>query len=590
MTQTSRRSNGTRLGPALDAALAESVRMWARGGMVRRVWAKDAEVWTGCDESRWLGWLDVAPAKGSLEALAALTREVGAAGFTDALLLGMGGSSAGPEVLSRVLGPVAGAPVLHVLDSTDPAQIRRTESRIDLTRTLYIVSSKSGTTLEPTILTEYFLDRVRRRVGAEEAGSRFVAVTDPGSALEAIARAARFRQVWHGTPTIGGRFSALSNFGLVPAAICGLDVPSLLDRALEMAGRCGPSEPPDTNPGAWLGLALGTAARQGRDKVTLVLSPPVRDLGSWLEQLLAESIGKAGQGLMPVADEEVGPPSVYGDDRFFVYLRLEAEPDRAQDEAMARLADAGHPVVELALRDRLDIGAEFFRWELATAVCGAVLGVNPFDQPDVEASKVATRVLTSAYELAGAFPAETPLVHTAAMTLYADVRNAETLRGAAGTPVAVESLLAAHVARLAPGDYFAVLAYVDRSETHRRVLQRLRHAVRDARGVATCVGFGPRFLHSTGQAFKGGGGAGVFLQVTCDDAADLAIPARGYTFGVVQTAQALGDMQVLASRGRRALRVHLGSDATDGLERLTDFVQTVLAVPRDRPASYRDPS
>ena len=260
--------DGMRLGPALDAALAESIRAWARSGMVRRLWAKDAGVWTGGDEARWLGWLDVATVEAPLEALAALTREVGAAGLTDVLLLGMGGSSLCPEVLSRVLGPVAGAPVLHVLDSTDPAQIRRMESRLDLSRTLCIVSSKSGTTLEPTILTEYFLDRVRQRVGAEEAGSRFVAVTDPGSVLEVIARAAQFRQVWHGVPAVGGRFSALSNFGLVPAAVCGLDVPALLVRARAMAGRCGPAEPPDRNPGVRLGLALGAAAGQGHDKVT----------------------------------------------------------------------------------------------------------------------------------------------------------------------------------------------------------------------------------------------------------------------------------------------------------------------------------
>ena len=567
-----------RLGPALDAALAESVRAWAGSGMVRRLWAKDACVWTGGDEAAWLGWLDVATTEAPLEALA---REVGATGLTDVLLLGMGGSSLCPEMLSQVLGPAAGAPVLHVIDSTDPAQIRRMESRLDLSRTLCIVSSKSGTTLESTILTEYFLDRVRQRVGAAEAGSRFVAVTDPGSALEVIAHAEQFRQVWHGVPDIGGRFSALSNFGLVPAAVCGLDVPALLVRARAMAGRCGAAEPPDRNPGVRLGLALGAAAGQGRDKVTLVLSPPVRALGSWVEQLLAESTGKAGRGLIPVTDEEVGPPSVYGDDRFFVYLRLEAEPDRAQDVAMARLADAGHPVVELALRDRLDIGAEFFRWEIATAVCGAVLGINPFDQPDVEASKVATRELTAAYESVGAFPVETPMAHTEGMTLYADARNTEVLRAVAGTPVGVEPLLSAHVARLAPGDYFAVLAYVDRSETHRRVLKRLRHAVRDARGVATCVGFGPRFLHSTGQAFKGGAATGVFLQVTCDNAADLPIPGRGYTFGVVQAAQALGDLQVLAARGRRALRVHLGSDVTAGLERLTNMVQASLGSGRE---------
>ena len=564
------------LGPELDAALAESVRVWARSGLVRRLWAKDAGVWTGGDEASWLGWLDVVTAQAPLDALSTLAREVGAAGLTDVLLLGMGGSSLCTEVLSRVLGPVAGAPTLHVLDSTDPAQIRRAESRLDLSRTLCIVSSKSGTTLESTILTEYFLDRVRRRVGVEEAGSRFVAITDPGSALETAAHAARFRQVWHGVPAIGGRFSALSNFGLVPAAVCGLDVPALLARARAMARRCGPAESSDRNPGVRLGLALGLAARQGRDKVTLVLSPAIHDLGSWLEQLLAESTGKTGQGLIPVTGEEIGPPSVYGDDRFFVYLRLEAEPHPGQDLAVARLVDAGHPVVELSLRDRLDIGAEFFRWEIATAVCGAVLGVNPFDQPDVEASKVATRELTAAYESAGAFPVETPLARTEGMTLYADARNTETLRAAAGTDAGVEPLLSAHLARLGPGDYFAVLVYVDRSEPHRRVLQRLRHAVRDARGVATCVGFGPRFLHSTGQAFKGGPVTGVFLQVTCDDAADLPIPGRGLTFGVVKAAQALGDLQVLAARGRRALRVHLGADVTAGLEWLTELVEAAV--------------
>ena len=566
-----------RLGPRLDAALAESIRALAQSGMVRRLWAKDAGVWTGGDEDQWLGWLDVVTAKAPLEALAALARDVGAAGLTDVLLLGMGGSSVCPEVLSRVLGPVDGAPVLHVLDSTDPAQIRRMESRLDLSRTLCIVSSKSGTTLEPTILTEYFLDRIRRRIGVEEAGSRFVAVTDPGSALEVAAHAARFRQVWLGVPAIGGRFSALSNFGLVPAAVCGLDVSALLARARAMAGRCGPAAPPDRNPGVRLGLALGLAAGQGRDKVTLVLSPVIRDLGSWLEQLLAESLGKTGQGLIPVADEEVGLPSVYGDDRLFVYLRLEADHDPVQDVAVARLADAGHPVVELTLRDRLDVAAEFFRWEIATAVCGAVLGINPFDQPDVEGSKVATRELTAAYEAAGAFPVETPLARTEGMTLYADPRNTDTLRAAAGTDAGVETLLSAHLGRLGPGDYFAVLAYVDRCETHRRVLERLRHAVRDARGVATCVGFGPRFLHSTGQAFKGGAATGLFLQVTSDDAADLPIPGRGYTFGVVKAAQASGDLQVLAARARRALRVHLGGDLTAGLERLTDLVEAGMA-------------
>ncbi len=570
------RLNRMSLGQGLDAALAETTRAWARAGMVRRLWAKDADLWTGGDEARWLGWLDVVATGAPLEALASLARETRAAGLTDVLLLGMGGSSLCSEVLSRILGSGAGAPALRVLDSTDPAQIRRVESQLDLSRTLCIVSSKSGTTLEPTILTEYFLDRIGGQVGAGEAGSRFVAITDPGSTLDAAALTGRFRQVWHGEPTVGGRFSALSNFGLVPAAVCGLDVSALLDRAREMAGRCGPAEPVDRNPGVRLGLVLGLAVGQGRDKVTLVLSPAIRALGSWLEQLLAESTGKVGRGLIPVADEDTRPPAIYGDDRLFVYLRLETEPDLAQDAAVARLAEAGHPVVELSLRDRVDIAGEFFRWEIATAVCGAVLGINPFDQPDVEASKLATRKLTAAYQSTGALPAETPLARTGGITLYADSGNTEAIRAAAGADADVERLLAAHLARVVPGDYFAVLAYVDRSEPNRLVLQRLRHAVRDARGVATCVGFGPRFLHSTGQTFKGGPATGVFMQITCDDAPDLPIPGRGYTFGVVKAAQALGDARVLEARGRRTLRVHLGADVALELERLTGLVRAAL--------------
>ncbi len=566
-----------RLGSGLDAALSEAVRAWARDGTVRRLWAKDASVWTNGDEATWLGWLDLATDRARLDALSALSREVGSAGLTDVLLLGMGGSSLCPEVLSQVLEPVVSAPTLHVLDSTDPAQIRRTESGLNLSRTFCIVSSKSGTTLETTVLTEYFLDRIRQRVGTEKAGSRFIAITDRHSALDTAAHAARFRQVWYGEPEIGGRFSALSNFGLVPAAVCGVDVSRVLGSAAAMARRCGPAQAVDQNPGVQLGLTLGVAASRGRDKVTLVLSRGLRDLGSWLEQLLAESTGKSGRGLIPVADEEVGLPTVYGNDRLFVYLRLDAQSQPEQDVAMAQLTDAGHPVVQLAVPDRIDIGAEFFRWEIAAAVCGAVLGVNPFDQPDVEASKVATRELTADYESAGAFPIETPLARTGEITLFADRGNTEMLLAQAGADAGVESLLSTHLSRLGSGDYFAVLAYVDRSTVNWHMFQTLRQVVRDARRVATCVGFGPRFLHSTGQAFKGGPATGLFLQVTCDDVSDLTIPGRGYTFGVVKTAQALGDLQVLAERGRRALRVHLGGDVAGGLVWLTDMVRAAVS-------------
>ncbi len=541
-----------------------------------RFWAKDASLWTGADESRWLGWLDLVADPPAIDALAELASQIRADGITDLLLLGMGGSSLAPEVLSRVLPASDGAPTLHVLDSTDPAQVWRIGSGLDLSRTACIVSSKSGTTLEPTILTEYFIDQIARLVGPDQVGSRFLAITDPGSTLDTFARARHFRAVWPGVPSVGGRFSALSNFGLVPSALCGLDVGSLLDRARLMAARCGAEVHAGQNPGVRLGLVLGVAAAAGRDKVTLLLSPALAPLGGWLEQLLAESTGKNGLGVIPIVDESLGAPGDYGADRLFVVMRLAGESDPALD-ALKGMAAGGHPVVELGLEDRHDVGAEFVRWEVATAVCGAVLGVNPFDQPDVEASKVATRELSAAYERAGAFPPETPVAVDDGLTLYADADTVEALREGVGPDGGLGELLAAHVGRLREGDYLALLAYLEMSPEHAAVLQRIRHAVRAAYGVATSVGFGPRFLHSTGQAFKGGPDTGVFVQITADDPCDLPIPGRRYTFGAVKTAQALGDLRVLVERRRRAVRVHLGHDVVGGLDRLE---QLMCGMPR----------
>ena len=540
---------------------------------MRRLWDRDAGLWTGADESRWLGWLDLPSAPPDLRLLDALRRVVDTAGFRHLLLLGMGGSSLAPEVLGLTLPGPAGAPVLHVLDSTDPAQIRRVERALNLSHTLCLVSSKSGTTLETMLLTEYVLDRLRKLVGAAEVGAHFLAITDPGSALETMARRLRFRAVLPGVPSVGGRFSALSNFGLAPAALGGLDVRTLVTRAAAMADRCRPEVTADQNPGLRLGLILGVAARQGRDKVTLCLPPAIDSLGSWLEQLLAESTGKAGHGVIPVAGEAVGAPMSYGRDRLFVSLRVASEPDPDQTAAVAALAAAGQPVVELTLADRYDVGAEFVRWQIATAVCGSVLGVHPFDQPDVEASKRVTRDLAAAYESAGALPPETPLAVDDTLAAHADPATATRLHAAAGERAGVSGLVRAHLARLRPGDYFALLAYLDRSPACEAPLQRLREEVRARYRVATSLGFGPRFLHSTGQAFKGGPDSGVFLQVTCDDAADLPVPARGYTFGVIKAAQARGDLQVLVTRRRRVLRVHLGPDVVAGLERLTSLVR-----------------
>lgn len=421
-----------------------------------------------------------------------------------------------------------------------------------------------------------FYARVSELLGGTGAGRHFIAITDPGSTLDREAQALGFRHIFYGVPTIGGRYSALSDFGMVPAAIAGLDVARLLERADEMVHACGACVPVEDNPGVVLGTVLGALGRNGRDKVTLLTSPAIASLGAWLEQLIAESTGKGGKGLIPVAEERVGSPDDYGDDRVFVFLGVNGDDDTSQRAALTRLEQAEHPVVWIALADSYDIGQEFFRWEIATAVAGAVLGINPFDQPDVEASKVATRRLTDEYERAGVLPVEAPLSAEGGVALLADSANAAWLSAKAGESASLVELLRAHLARLGAGDYFALLAYLEMNEAHHEVLQEIRHMVRDSRGVATCLGFGPRFLHSTGQAYKGGPNSGVFVQVTCEDAADLRIPGQAYTFGIVKAAQARGDLQVLAERGRRAVRVHLGTDVGAGLERLRELFAEAL--------------
>ena len=551
---------GEELGTAVDAVLED----WQEGRKARRLWSHDASLWTGADEAGWLGWLGIAEDQiehaDRLEAIATDARE---AGFTHALLLGMGGSSLAPEMLAHIFGPIDGTPELEVLDSTDPAQIRATEERVPLHSTLFIVSSKSGSTLESDILERHFMARLEEAVGAEEAPRRFIAVTDPGSELEHRARDRGFRHISHGVPAIGGRYSALSNFGMLPAAVMGVEVRPLLGRAAEMVHACAPEVPAPDNPGVVLGAVLGVAANYGRDKVTLVVAPPIADLGSWLEQLLAESTGKQGRGLVPVAREPVGPPEVYGEDRLFVQIRLEHAPDPEQDAAVDALAAAGHPVVRLTLRDPYDIGGEIFRWELATAVAGSVIGINPFDQPDVEATKEATLELTSEYERTGTFPTEEPLISEDGLALFADPRN----RAGLADKESLEEALRTHLDRAGTGDYVALLAYVPRTPEHEAALADMRRSIRDRFRVATVDGFGPRFLHSTGQAYKGGPNSGVFLQITCDHPEDLEVPGTGYTFGVVEDAQARGDLKVLEDRGRRAARVHL-ADVESGLETL----------------------
>jgi transaldolase/glucose-6-phosphate isomerase len=564
------------LPPLLQSAVEAAADEWQSRGNLRRLWQRDASLWTGADEAKWLGWLDiVAEQRTNVARLQRLAAELREANFTHAVLLGMGGSSLGAEVFANTFGAQTGWPKLLVVDSTNPADIKATEDAIDLARTLFIVSSKSGTTLEPNILKDYFFARVEDVLGKGKAGAQFIAITDPGSKLESAAKAEGFRHISFGKAEIGGRYSVLSDFGLVPAAVMGVDVERLLGSAAIDVRACGPDDAVRENPGAMLGIVLGVLARETRDKLTIIASPGISDIGAWLEQLVAESTGKQGKGIIPLEGEPLAPPGLYGQDRLFAYLRLDEAPDERQDKAVARLEQAGRPVVRIAISQRYEIGGEFFRWEMATAIAGAILGINPFDQPDVEASKVKTRELMDAYERNGSLPPETPFCEDDGIVLFADEANAAALKQA-GDNMTLAGVLRAHLARVREKDYCALLVYVARNDAHHAQLQSMRTAIRDAKRVATCVGFGPRFLHSTGQDYKGGPNSGVFLQITSEHAVDLQVPGRKYSFGAVVAAQARGDLAVLNERGRRALRVHLSADVKLGLERLDHAIRDAL--------------
>lgn len=571
---TTLNSMSYKLPAPIQTDVSAAIEDWRKEGKIRRLWHADASLWTEADEAKWVGWLGVVDEQ--LKGVAALQNfatDVKKAGFTDVLLLGMGGSSLGPEVFAETFGSKPGFPTLHVLDSTDPAQIKTFENKVDLKKTLFLVSSKSGSTLEPNIYKAYFFERAKEAVGAAEAAKRFVAITDPGSSLEKAARAEGFRAVFHGLPSIGGRYSVLSNFGMVPAVAIGVDPKAFLDSTAEMLRSCAASAPPSENPGVILGAIMGVCQRQGRDKVTVLASPGIADFGAWLEQLLAESTGKIGKGIVPVDAEAIGAPAVYGSDRLFAYIRLASDKDEAQDAAVAALEVAGQPVVRIVVGDTIQLGQEFFRWEMATAVAGSIIGINPFDQPDVEASKIKTRELTSAYEQSGKLPPEQPFFSGDGVELFADPRNEGELKPHATSLIAA---LKAHLGRAKPGDYVGMLAYIERNPAHIAAMQKMRLAVRDTKKLATCLGFGPRFLHSTGQAYKGGPNSGVFLQITCSDPADLPVPGAKYTFNVVKAAQARGDFDVLAERGRRALRVHLASGVESGLKTLAAALEQAL--------------
>lgn len=542
---------------------------WELQNHVPRLWGADSSLWTGADEASWLGWLSVVERQ-LLDAdrFQNVSDGVRQAGFRDVVLVGMGGSSLCPEVLARTFGPAVGHPRLLVLDSTHPERIRSVEDSVRLDETLVVVSSKSGTTLESTLLLDYLLDRFENRAGPDAVSDHIVAITDPGSSLETLGRRRNFRNIFMGIPQIGGRFSALSDYGMIPAALLGIDVAAFLRRAEVMVRACSAGVSAARNPGVALGIVLGVAAREGVDKVTLVLSDAISSFGAWLEQLLAESLGKEGRAVIPVDGEPLAGPEAYGDDRIFVYLRLDSARNEVLDEAMAALEEAGRPVIRIGLADTMDLAQEFFRWEFATAVAGAVMGVNPFDQPDVEATKAATRSLMAAYETSGALPPEVPTCDSPIASVFGGDRRSATL----------EESLRAHIGLAEHGDYVALLAYLEMSGAVCDALERIRSRIRSVKSNAVTVGFGPRFLHSTGQAHKGGPNTGVFFVFTADPGVDVDIPGRSYPFGIVIGAQARGDSDALVERGRRVLRVHLhGDDAVAGLEALDQAFARALS-------------
>jgi len=562
--------------PRVDAALAQVT----RDNVAARVWQKDATLWgaSRADDpayAAWLGWLD-APEQGlaALEEIERFVEEIRAEGFSDAVVLGMGGSSLAPEVLRRSFAARAGYPRLHVLDSTDPANVLAIEGAIELSRTLFIVSSKSGTTTEPNDFCAYFWERVRAS-GVSAPGQQFIAITDPGTPLEALARDRGFRRVFHGDPAIGGRYSALSPFGIVPAALAGIDVRALLERGRAMAASCKPVVEPRQNPGLWLGTTLGTLAQEGCDKITIVCTPSIESFGLWAEQLLAESTGKDGKGLIPIAGEDLGSPAVYGDDRVFVYLRVADDKPTTLDRRIRALRNAGHPVIELAVNDALDLGAEFFRWEFATAVAGAILGINPFDQPNVQESKDNTKRLLEEYARSKRLPELEPVARHGGVALIDPTASAQ------GNGSKRERDLLAHLRafyqQARPGDYLAIMAYLPYDPGIDTALHQRRIELRNALKIATTLGYGPRFLHSTGQLHKGGPNTGLFIQITASPAEDVAVPERSYTFGVLEEAQALGDLEALHRHGRRVIRLHAREDVLAAIDTLSAALEPVEA-------------
>lgn len=557
--------------PSLSGANASDARLekMRTDAFTRRFWAKDATLWSARAEdakgiSGFMGWLGAVDAVLSdRSAIEGLVRGLPKGEFDHVVLMGMGGSSLAPEVFARTFGRQAGWPEMLVLDSTVPAQVAAIEKKVKMDRTLFVVASKSGSTIEPLVFDKYFFDKSKQ-------GARFVAITDPNSKLERESRARNFRAIIHGDPEVGGRYSSLSPFGMTAAALLGVDVKLLLERARRTVQSTGAEVPPADNPGVRLGAFLGEQALAGRDKLTIVSSKSLAAFGGWLEQLVAESTGKLGKGIVPVDGEKLGGAEVYGKDRVFAHLKLRADDDADNEKKLSALEAAGHPVLRVVLEDKLDLVQQMFLWEVATATAGAVLEINPFDQPNVQESKDYTMALLGEFQKNGKLPEipdEVKLFENASVAIYTDQANAKDLSGSTGA----SEIVAKHLARAGAGDYVALNAYLEMNASHDAALQTVRHSLRDTKKVATTVGFGPRFLHSTGQLHKGGANNGVFVQITVKDAVDLPIPGEKFSFGVLKAAQEAGDFMALSKRGRRLLRVHFKDEASAERELLQLF-------------------
>lgn len=556
---------------AVNAALQQA----EERGVISRIWRKDASLWKD-DEAHQkiirnsLGWLTVAEEMVRMtDELIAFADEIReAANFKHVMLCGMGGSSLCPEVLRQTFGHQAGHPEVLVLDSTDPDALASFGKQIDISHCVFIIASKSGTTTEPLVFYKYWYERVR--LHKPDPGASFVAITDPGTRMEEMATADKFRRIFLNPTDIGGRYSALSYFGMVPAALVGVDIRKLLARAIAMKLRCAPEVPVLGNPGLRLGVIMGECAQAGRDKLTIITDHKVSALGLWIEQLVAESTGKEGKGILPVNGEALGPAEVYSDDRLFVSIAV-GEIDAETQSKLNALEAAGHPVIYRTLSDVHDLGAEFFLWEMATAVAGWRLAINPFDQPNVQESKDATKALLEYFITHGELEQQTPLVSDGTVAVYADERMRST-----SPPSSLKEALQAHLAKAKPGDYIALLDYFEESPEIEATIQAIRTHLRNTTKCATTTGYGPRYLHSTGQLHKGGPNTGVFIQITAPDKIDLPIPEQPYTFSILKQAQAMGDFRSLLAHGRRAIRVHVGDDVLLGLKRLKELITQAL--------------